>query len=424
MIRRLAIPLALLSLALVVALVPALRGEAQEGSSVPEIEEVSLSAEPGPVEEEPDPVEEPDPAEAPEAAEVPEASASEWQEVAVDANLVAIEWTGDPAAEFTIEVHGGDGQWRVAGAIEHHDNGPDPGTPEGDADAAQPPTNVSEPLWTDDVAAVRVRLAAGTADEVKLVAIDSPPVADPAPEQAQQANLLAGGLLAAAAVGVVVSFVSGRRRLVALGVLVAVVAVACVPVKNAGPGAGAAIPSSIISRASWGSDLPWNSGGSGCDESKPKIASGVGRAIVHHTVNSNGYTPQQSVQIIRGIWSHHTQVNGWCDIGYNFLIDRFSRVYEGRRGGIDKAVVGAHAAGANTGSTGIAFIGDHRSTPVPSESQGSIINLIVWKFRVHDTNPIPGSIVGHLQVNSTECPGAKAVELLPRFRDEVRKRLP
>ncbi|HEX6312968.1 MAG TPA: N-acetylmuramoyl-L-alanine amidase [Acidimicrobiia bacterium] len=424
MLRRLAVPLLLVLGALAVMTASAARGGAQETPGPPEVEELPLDEAPASVEEIPPseatvPPEGVPPETVPPETVPPEEAplAPGWQaEVAVDANLIALKWAGDGGAEFAVEALAQDRSWRHAGDIGLHDNGPDPGTPEGDAAVVR---NVSEPLWTGDVSVVRVTLTAGTATEVTLVAIDSPPVGDVPSVPAQQAGALANGLLAAGIAGVIAALVPGRRRLLALGVLAAILAVACAPVKQGAPG----MPS-IVSRHAWGHDLPWNAGGQQCGQSAPTIASGVGFAVVHHTVNSNAYSSDQSVQIVRGIWAYHTGTNGWCDIGYNFLIDRYGQIFEGRMGGWDKAVVGAHAAGFNTGSTGVAFIGDHQVTPVPGAAQASIVDLIAWKFNVHHTDPTPwNAIVGHRDVNQTACPGNAAYSLLPGFRSAVQARV-
>ena len=68
-------------------------------------------------------------------------------------------------------------------------------------------------------------------------------------------------------------------------------------------------------------------------------------AFVHHTENPNGYSAAQVPAMLRAIYAFHRYVNGWNDIGYNFVIDLYGRVFEARAGGIDQPVVGAQAGG-------------------------------------------------------------------------------
>src|SRR6185312_2726608 len=108
---------------------------------------------------------------------------------------------------------------------------------------------------------------------------------------------------------------------------------------------------------------------------KPLVVAADKLAIVHHTAGTNAYTRAQAPAIVRGIEVYHVKGNGWNDIGYNFLVDRFGNVYEGRRGGIDKNVVGAHAEGFNTGSIGVALIGNFQAATPPKPMQQALVKL-------------------------------------------------
>ncbi len=87
-------------------------------------------------------------------------------------------------------------------------------------------------------------------------------------------------------------------------------------------------------------------------------AASLKMAVVHHTAGSNSYTQSQVPGILRSIQAYHMDARGWSDIGYNFLVDRFGGIWEGRGGGMGRAVIGAHAAGVNTGSVGVSVIGN------------------------------------------------------------------
>ena len=109
---------------------------------------------------------------------------------------------------------------------------------------------------------------------------------------------------------------------------------------------------SIVPRLSWGADESIRRG-------PPSYAADVRFAIVHHTAGRNDYTRAEAPAIVKGIQLFHVQGNGWNDIGYNFLVDRFGTIYEGRFGGVDRNVIGAHALGFNTESVGIALLGTY-----------------------------------------------------------------
>ncbi|MDP8960384.1 MAG: peptidoglycan recognition protein, partial [Actinomycetota bacterium] len=149
---------------------------------------------------------------------------------------------------------------------------------------------------------------------------------------------------------------------------------------NPPPAAEAAVSRPrIVNRRQWGADESLRSG-------RPEYASRVRYGIIHHTATPNGYDCSQARAVLRGIYHYHTRTRGWSDIGYNLLVDRCGTVYEGRAGGVDRPVIGAHAAGFNTGSFGIAFIGELTSQ-VPAAAFNAAVNTIAWKFDIHDIEP-------------------------------------
>jgi hypothetical protein len=335
--------------------------------------------------------------------------------VAVDSNLVGVQWDGDPAAEFSVEVQHADGAWETIGDVGRADNGPDPGTKDA-ARAATVAENASEPVWVgDDAQAVRVALAedapAAATDDVTLQTVDAETVGGPVHSTLIAGRISGWVLLAGAVVGLLVTSRRGRVMLVA-GAVGAVALTGCVASSSPPPPAG------MVMRSSWGGDLPW-----AC-EGLPEWAPTIDKAIVHHTANSNSYQPSDSTKMLRAIWGYHVFTLGYCDIAYNFLLDQFGTPFEGRLGGIENATVGAHSLNNNVGTTGIAMLGTYTTEQPPAVELQALIDVITWKFQVHKLDgKSDKQIIGHRDVNATECPGEAAYKTLPLIRFVVRQNL-
>ncbi|TWF87081.1 N-acetylmuramoyl-L-alanine amidase [Streptomyces capillispiralis] len=181
-------------------------------------------------------------------------------------------------------------------------------------------------------------------------------------------------------------------------------------------------------------------GGWGADESlreKQFVYTGkVKAAFVHHTASGNNYSCAQAPSLIRGFYRYHVRSLGWRDIGYNFLVDRCGRIYEGRAGGVAKPVKGAHTFGFNTDTTGIAVIGSYDSKKPSSSAVKAIARLTAWKLGLHGMNPRAKTylksgggnlyrkgkkvrlnvISGHRDGFNTACPGGKLYRKLGTAR--------
>jgi hypothetical protein len=177
----------------------------------------------------------------------------------------------------------------------------------------------------------------------------------------------------------------------------------------------------ITSRSSWGARAP---------KATPEVAPRLKMGFVHHTVSANDYAPADVPALLRGIQAYHMDANGWDDIGYNFLVDRAGQIWEGRSGGIDRNVVGAHVAGLNTGSVGVAVIGDHRTVAPTSASVGAVAQVLGWRLGLAGIDPTASTtmtgldgkavslrtISGHRDAASTECPGQQLYDELGLIR--------
>jgi N-acetylmuramoyl-L-alanine amidase len=188
----------------------------------------------------------------------------------------------------------------------------------------------------------------------------------------------------------------------------------------------------IVPRSAWQAD-------ESIRRAPPIYADTLRMAFVHHTAGTNDYTRLQAAAIVRGIEVYHVQGNGWNDIGYNALVDRFGTVYEGRYGGIDRNVVGAHAKGFNTGSFGIAVMGDFSTADPPQAAVDALVRTLAWRLDLAHVDPLSSvsmvssgnerftagvpvllrAISGHRDTGLTECPGQQLYTMLPSIAKRV-----
>jgi N-acetylmuramoyl-L-alanine amidase-like protein/flagellar hook capping protein FlgD len=179
--------------------------------------------------------------------------------------------------------------------------------------------------------------------------------------------------------------------------------------------------------------LAWAGSSRALRRDSPRYADELRFAVVHHTAGASPSTPGQSVAIVRAIAAYHVYSNGWDDIGYNFLVDRFGQVFEGRYGGIDRNVIGAHAQGFNTGSVGVALIGTYASATPTAAARDALARLLAWRLDVAHVDPLstlsylsggnpkyPAAVPvflrvvsGHRDTGFTSCPGDRVYGLLP-----------
>ncbi|MFI1992134.1 N-acetylmuramoyl-L-alanine amidase [Actinoplanes sp. NPDC020271] len=185
---------------------------------------------------------------------------------------------------------------------------------------------------------------------------------------------------------------------------------------------GVAIPARpiprLMTRAAWGAN-------ESIVKEAPTYTGPVQVFFVHHTATGNDYSCASSTSVVRGIEAYQVKSKGWNDIGYNFLVDKCGTIFEGRRGGVDRNVLGAHTLGFNTGASAVAVIGDFRTAAVSAATQLSVAQLAAYKLGAAGNAPysrvaltsgggpkftagrrvVLNRISGHRDAGLTECPG-------------------
>ncbi|MFD6415739.1 N-acetylmuramoyl-L-alanine amidase [Streptomyces sp. NPDC060194] len=187
----------------------------------------------------------------------------------------------------------------------------------------------------------------------------------------------------------------------------------------------------IVDRSAWGAD-------ESLVADPPAYLSELDAVFVHHTAGTNAYDCADSPSIIRAILTYHVKTNGWNDTGYNFFVDKCGTVFEGRAGGVDRPVLGAHTYGFNSYSAGISVLGDYENGGKPSAAaEQAVADVAAWKLGLHGVSPQAKvtltaaadtgvwkkgqaatlhTISGHRDGYATLCPGASLYAALPGIR--------
>ncbi len=195
--------------------------------------------------------------------------------------------------------------------------------------------------------------------------------------------------------------------------------------------AGGVPAPAIVSRAQWGADESLRKGSASLSEA-------VRAMTVHHTAGTNNYCAANAAAQVRSVYTYHTRSLGWSDIGYNFLVDRYGTVYEGRKGSIVDAVTGAHAGGFNSGTMGVSAMGNYETAAAPTAVVRAIGKVAGWKLAQYGADPagrvtltsagggtaryregeqvtLP-RVFAHREVGYTACPGVNLFSQMGAIR--------
>lgn len=296
-------------------------------------------------------------------------------------DMVGFRWTGSGVPRIEVQSEGARGWSEWVSPKTSGIDGPDAGS-KVDRSARKS----SEPVWTGFAKRIRVRLSGRGFSNLRASFVR-----------------VTGSAQATAGIAATGGASPGK-----------------LPASNGKGNRASATQPAIIPRTQWDPN----------NRCRPKVKPILGEVIgtaVHHTESTNSYSQGQAASVVLGICRYHRYSRGWNDIGYNLLIDRYGKVYEGRTGGVDKPVVGAHAQGYNGQTAGISLIGGFMSTSPPQATIDALRQTLQWKLElagISRNERVPlistggGSnkykygrlvfarpVAGHRDLNFTDCPG-------------------
>ncbi|MGW0814033.1 peptidoglycan recognition protein family protein [Streptomyces viridiviolaceus] len=351
-------------------------------------------------------------------------------------SLLGVIWD-DPDTELHGRVQfrtraAGTGNWSSWQELETHnaDHAADPDTPERTSGRVR---GATAPLWVGDSDGVEVRVRAETDGEATRAVSPLPTglrleLVDPgedaalseAPEPDDGARTGALNEIPA------LDRAQTERELLALGTGASAGQQKAKPYVGPRP--------RIVTRRGWGANEKLR-------EKKSVYTKKVKAAFVHHSATGSNYSCKQAPSVVRSIYRYHVKSMGWRDIGYNFLVDKCGKIYEGRAGGVSKPVLGAHTLGFNSNSMGIAVLGTYGSKKPSSAAVKAIARLTAWKLGLYGMNPRGKTylksaggnlyrkgknvrlnvISGHRDGFATSCPGRKLYGKLKTVRSTAAK---
>jgi len=205
----------------------------------------------------------------------------------------------------------------------------------------------------------------------------------------------------------------------------------------------------IVTRAQWGANESWR-------DAIPRMGTSIIAGFIHHTATTSSYTPEQAPGQMRNLYAYFTKSLQYADMGYNFLVDKYGTIYEGRAGctvstmdtcdGPSLPVQGAHTAGMNENTFAISVIGNFDTVKPSATSAAAIVdslaNLAAWKLAPYglypkDTASITSTdtsgksrysngqvavtpvLSAHRDVGLTVCPGRYLYPYIDRVRTKA-----
>lgn len=149
--------------------------------------------------------------------------------------------------------------------------------------------------------------------------------------------------------------------------------------------------------------------------------------VVHHTALTVAGDERSGVERVRALYQYHADNRGWGDVGYHYLIDESGQIYEGKAGG--PRVVGGHAYCNNTGTVGVALLGNFEVEKPTQEQMRGLQWLLTDLADRYDIaldrdvrfhGKVMQPVVGHRDLLSTDCPGYYVYETLGQVRTHVK----